>query len=110
MGVAFQRYGLLPIEMRVTAADDALPAPRTSATPPHPQYRGMEWRPYFEAVEEIMNEYGGPHWNKRHFQTAATLAALLALGGLPGGAGRARSKPASSATSTPSASSVPDPR
>ena len=35
----------------------------------------MEWRPYFEAVEEIMDSYGGrPHWGKRHFQTAATLA------------------------------------
>jgi L-gulonolactone oxidase len=35
----------------------------------------MKWRPYFEAVEAIMDEYGGrPHWGKRHFQTAATLA------------------------------------
>ena len=39
------------------------------------QYRGMEWRPYFEAVEAIMDDYEGrPHWGKRHFQTAATLA------------------------------------
>ena len=39
------------------------------------QYRGMEWRPYFEAVEAIMDDYDGrPHWGKRHFQTAATLA------------------------------------
>ncbi|HEY3492000.1 MAG TPA: D-arabinono-1,4-lactone oxidase, partial [Solirubrobacterales bacterium] len=30
---------------------------------------------YFEAVEAIMDSYGGrPHWGKRHFQTAATLA------------------------------------
>jgi L-gulonolactone oxidase len=37
-------------------------------------YRGMQWRPYFEAVERIMYELGGrPHWGKRHFQTAATL-------------------------------------
>ena len=35
----------------------------------------MEWRPYFGAVEAIMNDYAGrPHWGKRHFQTAATLA------------------------------------
>ena len=35
----------------------------------------MEWRPYFEAVEAIMNDFGGrPHWGKRHFQTAETLA------------------------------------
>jgi L-gulono-1,4-lactone dehydrogenase len=66
-----------PIEMRVTAADDALISPsheRDTAYIAVHQYRGMEWRPYFEAVEAIMDEYGGrPHWGKRHFQTAATL-------------------------------------
>jgi L-gulonolactone oxidase len=67
-----------PIEMRVTAADDALLSPSherdTTYIAVH-QYRGMEWRPYFEAVEAIMNEYDGrPHWGKRHFQTAETLA------------------------------------
>jgi FAD-linked oxidoreductase len=66
-----------PIEMRVTAADDALLSPsheRDTAYIAVHQYRGMKWRPYFEAVEAIMNEYGGrPHWGKRHFQTAATL-------------------------------------
>jgi L-gulonolactone oxidase len=67
-----------PIEVRVTAADDAY----LSAAHERPttyiavhQYRGMEWRPYFEAVESIMDDYEGrPHWGKRHFQTAATLA------------------------------------
>jgi L-gulono-1,4-lactone dehydrogenase len=67
-----------PIEMRVAAADDAFLSPsheRDTAYIAVHQYRGMEWRPYFEAVEEIMNDYGGrPHWGKRHFQTAATLA------------------------------------
>jgi L-gulonolactone oxidase len=67
-----------PIEMRVTAGDDALLSPsheRDTAYIAVHQYRGMEWRPYFEAVEEIMDSYGGrPHWGKRHFQTAATLA------------------------------------
>ena len=55
-------------------------------------FRGMEWEPYFRAVEAIMDEYGGrPHWGKRHFQTAETLAtALSALGRLPGGARAAR--------------------
>jgi L-gulonolactone oxidase len=66
-----------PIEMRVTAADDALLSPsheRDTAYIAVHQYRGMEWRPYFEAVEEIMDEYDGrPHWGKRHFQTAETL-------------------------------------
>ena len=67
-----------PIEMRVSAGDDALLSPaheRDSAYIAVHQYRGMEWRPYFEAVEEIMDSYGGrPHWGKRHFQTATTLA------------------------------------
>jgi L-gulonolactone oxidase len=67
-----------PIEMRVTAGDDAFLSPsheRDTAYIAVHQYRGMEWRPYFEAVESIMDEYGGrPHWGKRHFQTAATLA------------------------------------
>jgi L-gulono-1,4-lactone dehydrogenase len=67
-----------PIEMRVAAGDDASLSPsheRDTAYIAVHQYRGMEWRPYFEAVEEIMGSYGGrPHWGKRHFQTAATLA------------------------------------
>ncbi|MGN6816303.1 MAG: D-arabinono-1,4-lactone oxidase [Solirubrobacterales bacterium] len=67
-----------PIEMRVSAGDDAYLSPayeRASAYIAVHQYRGMEWRPYFEAVEAIMDDYGGrPHWGKRHFQTAATLA------------------------------------
>jgi L-gulonolactone oxidase len=67
-----------PIEMRVAAGDDAFLSPsheRETAYIAVHQYRGMEWRPYFEAVEAIMDEYGGrPHWGKRHFQTAATLA------------------------------------
>ncbi len=67
-----------PIEMRVSAGDDASLSPahgRETAYIAVHQYRGMEWRPYFEAVEAIMDSYGGrPHWGKRHFQTAATLA------------------------------------
>ena len=39
------------------------------------QYLGMEYETYFRGVEAIMDEYGGrPHWGKRHYQTAATLA------------------------------------
>jgi L-gulono-1,4-lactone dehydrogenase len=67
-----------PIEVRVAAGDDACLSAaheRDTAYIAVHQYRGMEWRPYFEAVESIMNDYGGrPHWGKRHFQTAATLA------------------------------------
>jgi L-gulono-1,4-lactone dehydrogenase len=77
--VRANRYPVFfPIEMRVAAGDDALLSPaheRGTAYIAVHQYRGMEWRPYFEAVEAIMDSYGGrPHWGKRHFQTAATLA------------------------------------
>jgi FAD/FMN-containing dehydrogenase len=77
--VRSNRYPVFfPIEMRVAAGDDALLSPSherdTTYIAVH-QYRGMEWRPYFEAVEAIMDDYGGrPHWGKRHFQTAETLA------------------------------------
>ncbi len=79
--VRANRYPVFfPIEMRVAAGDDALLSPsheRDTAYIAVHQYRGMEWRPYFEAVEAIMREYGGrPHWGKRHFQTAETLAPL----------------------------------
>jgi L-gulonolactone oxidase len=77
--VRSNRYPVFfPIEMRVSAGDDALLSPaheRETAYVAVHQYRGMEWRPYFEAVESIMDEYGGrPHWGKRHFQSALTLA------------------------------------
>jgi L-gulono-1,4-lactone dehydrogenase len=68
-----------PIEVRTVAADDALlstAAGRDSGFVAVHMFEGMEWRPYFEAVEAIMDELGGrPHWGKRHFQTAATLRA-----------------------------------
>jgi FAD-linked oxidoreductase len=68
----------MPIECRVVAPDDAMLSPahqRPTAYVAVHQYRGMEWRPYFEAVEQIMDEYEGrPHWGKRHFQTHETLA------------------------------------
>jgi FAD-linked oxidoreductase len=77
--VRANRYPVFfPIEMRVAAGDDASLSPshgRDTAYVAVHQYRRMEWRPYFEAVEEIMDSHGGrPHWGKRHFQTAATLA------------------------------------
>ena len=105
--VRANRYPVFfPIEMRVAAGDDALLSPsheRDTAYIAVHQYRGMEWRPYFEAVEEIMDAYGGrPHWGKRHFQTAATLAAALpALGRVPGAPATSSTPAASSPTSTP---------
>lgn len=68
-----------PVEVRFTAADD-IPLSTGTAEPRcyiavH-IFKGMEFRPYFEGVEKIMNSYGGrPHWGKMHFQTAETLAA-----------------------------------
>jgi L-gulono-1,4-lactone dehydrogenase len=66
-----------PIEVRVTASDDALLSTAhgrpTGYIAVH-QYRGMEFEGYFRAVEAIMDEYEGrPHWGKRHYQSAATL-------------------------------------
>lgn len=68
-----------PIEVRTVAADDALlstAADRDSGYVAVHMFEGMEWQPYFRAVEAIMDQLGGrPHWGKRHFQTAATLRA-----------------------------------
>jgi FAD-linked oxidoreductase len=66
-----------PIELRVTAPDDALLSTafeRPTAYIAVHQYVGMEFETYFRAVEAIMDEYDGrPHWGKRHYQSAATL-------------------------------------
>jgi FAD-linked oxidoreductase len=66
-----------PLEVRFVAPDDAFLSPacgrETGYVAVH-MYRGMEWEPYFRAVEEIMDGLEGrPHWGKRHFQTAETL-------------------------------------
>jgi L-gulono-1,4-lactone dehydrogenase len=67
-----------PFEVRFVAGDDALLSPaggRDTCYVAVHMYRGMAWEPYFRAVEELMDGLGGrPHWGKRHFQTAATLA------------------------------------
>ena len=60
------------------APDDALLSPASGRETCYIAvhvYRGMDWEPYFRAVEEVMDTFEGrPHWGKRHFQTAATLA------------------------------------
>ena len=67
-----------PVEVRFTAPDD-IPLSTASERPScyiavH-VYQGMQYQQYFEAVEDIMDDYGGrPHWGKLHFQTAETLA------------------------------------
>jgi L-gulonolactone oxidase len=67
-----------PIEVRFVAPDDVMLSPshrRDTCYIAVHMYRGMEWEPYFRGVEAIMDAYGGrPHWGKRHFQTAETLA------------------------------------
>jgi FAD-linked oxidoreductase len=67
-----------PLEVRFVAPDDAFLSPsngRDTCYIAVHMYRGMEWYPYFQAVEAIMDSYDGrPHWGKRHFQSAATLA------------------------------------
>jgi L-gulonolactone oxidase len=67
-----------PIEVRFVAGDDSMLSPahdRDTCYVAVHQYQGMSWEGYFRSVEAIMDSYGGrPHWGKRHFQTAATLA------------------------------------
>jgi L-gulono-1,4-lactone dehydrogenase len=67
-----------PLEVRFAAGDDALLSTaheRDTCYIATHQYRGMEFETCFRAVEAVMDDYGGrPHWGKRHYQTAATLA------------------------------------
>jgi FAD-linked oxidoreductase len=71
-----------PIEVRFVAADDADLSPsyeRGSCyiAVHHDRRRPALWRPYMHGVESIMADYQGrPHWGKRHFHSAATLAPL----------------------------------
>jgi L-gulono-1,4-lactone dehydrogenase len=67
-----------PLEVRFAAGDDAFLSTaherETCYIAVH-QYRGMEFETCFRAIEGVMDSYGGrPHWGKRHYQTAATLA------------------------------------
>ena len=69
---------IFPVEVRFTAGDDialSTASGRASCYIAVHVFEGMQYQQYFEAVENIMNDYGGrPHWGKLHFQTAATLA------------------------------------
>jgi len=74
-----ERYAInFPIEVRFVAPDDALLSPahqRETVYIAVHAFKGMAWEPYFRAVEAVADEHGGrPHWGKRHFQIAATLA------------------------------------
>ena len=69
---------LFPVEVRAAAADDiplSTAFGRASGYIAVHRAKGIAYRPYFELVEAIMDEFNGrPHWGKMHFQTAATLA------------------------------------
>lgn len=69
-----------PIEARVLAGDDiplSMASGRHSAFLAVHVYHRATTSPYFERVEDIMNDYGGrPHWGKLHTRTAADLAPL----------------------------------
>lgn len=71
---------LFPLEVRFGAPDDAFLSPgggRDSCYVAVHMYRGMDYEPYFRAVEDIMRSHGGrPHWGKRHFRTAGELSGL----------------------------------
>jgi len=67
-----------PVEVRFTAPDEiplSTASNRESAYIAVHIYKGMDFVPYFKAVESIMNSYQGrPHWGKLHFQNSQTLA------------------------------------
>jgi len=67
-----------PIEVRFTIGDDiplSTAYGRRSCYIAVHVYQHMQYQQYFEAVEDIMDDYGGrPHWGKLHFQTSETLA------------------------------------
>ena len=76
-----RRSGLIlsfPIEVRFTVGDDiplSTASGRRSCYIAVHVYQHTHYQQYFEAVEDIMDDYGGrPHWGKLHFQTAETLA------------------------------------
>jgi FAD-linked oxidoreductase len=74
-----RRIGVtFPIEIRTTAPDDAYLSTaqgRDTAYIAVHQFIGMPYEAYFREVEAIMDGFDGrPHWGKRHFQTAETLA------------------------------------
>jgi L-gulonolactone oxidase len=67
-----------PVEVRFVAPDDILLSPahgrETCYIAVH-MYRGMNYEPYFRAVEQIMMSYDGrPHWGKLHFRDATSLS------------------------------------
>ncbi len=76
---ALERHPVsFPIELRFSAADDALLSPahgRASAFVAVHVFERMDYRPAFREVEALLSELGGrPHWGKHSFLDAAALA------------------------------------
>jgi len=76
---ALERHPVsFPIELRFSAADDALLSPahgRASAFVAVHVFRSMAYEPAFRDVEAALSALGGrPHWGKRSFLTAGELA------------------------------------
>ena len=71
---------IFPVELRFVAGDDALLSPaggRETVYIACHNFVGMPWEPYLRACAAIGAEHGArPHWGKRHFHTAETLAPL----------------------------------
>ncbi len=67
-----------PVEVRFVKGDDIPLSPASGRDTCYiavHTYQGMDYVPYFSAVESIMKDLGGrPHWGKLHFQSAETLA------------------------------------
>jgi FAD-linked oxidoreductase len=66
-----------PIEVRAVAPDDALLSPAYGGDRAYiavHMFQGVDFHPYFKAVEAAMKELGGrPHWGKWHYRTADDL-------------------------------------
>ncbi len=76
---ALERHPVsFPIELRFSAADDALLSPahmRESTFVAVHVFRSMAYEPAFRDVEAALSALGGrPHWGKRSFLTAAEFA------------------------------------
>ena len=76
---ALERHPVsFPIELRFSAADDALLSPAHGATVAFVAvhvFKGMAYEAAFREVEAALGELGGrPHWGKRSFLGAAELA------------------------------------
>jgi L-gulono-1,4-lactone dehydrogenase len=66
-----------PVEVRFTGPDDIWMSHgygRESAYVAVHQFTGVEYEPYFKAVEAVCKPLGGrPHWGKLHYRTAEDL-------------------------------------